>query len=322
MLWFFIWEEGRPPFPLKEKELDFIAGHGFDFIRIPTDYRHWTHNHRYFDMDETVLGRIDGTIDACRQRKLHASLNLHRAPGYCVNRNDLEIHNLWTDTEAQDAFVHQWESFARRYRGISGEELSFDLLNEPPRIGNHGCTRENHQAVMRRTVAAIRAIDPDRPIVLDGVSCGNEAIPELGDLDVVHSGRGYAPFTLSHHKAGWIDFKSEWPEPVWPHKASGKSWDRAALKEFYQPWRAVEDAGTPVHIGEFGCYEYTPQEAALAWFRDLLGLYKEFRWGYALWNFDGAFGIIGHHRPGAQFERVDGFQVDRQLLDLLVEHRV
>jgi hypothetical protein len=64
----------------------------------------------------------------------------------------------------------------------------------------------SNAALVRRTVAAIRAIDPDRPIVIDGLNGGNEAMPELADLGVTHSGRGYQPMPISHHQAAW------WPD--------------------------------------------------------------------------------------------------------------
>lgn len=49
---------------------------------------------------------------------------------------------------------------------------------------------------------------------------------------------------------------------------------------------------------------------------------KEFGWGYALWNFAGDFGIVGHGRPGTVYEEIGGYQVDRALLDILLESRV
>jgi endoglucanase len=55
---------------------------------------------------------------------------------------------------------------------------------------------------------------------------------------------------------------------------------------------------------------------------DLFGIFKEYGWGYGLWNFEGAFGIIGHHRPGAHWEDMDGYQVDRELFELMVNSRV
>ena len=224
---------------------------------------------------------------------------------------------------AQDGFVFQWETFARRYQGVPSAALSFDLVNEPPNVGQYGLTRANHAALIRRTVAAIRAIDPDREIVVDGLGGGHLALPELADLGVVHSGRGYQPMPVSHYEAGWWDGHAAAPAPMYPGQVwEGRVWDRAALREFYQPWRAVEAGGARVHIGECGCYNKTPNAIALRWFSDLFGLYKEFGWGYALWNFAGDFGIVAHGRPGAVYEEIGGYQVDRALLDILLESRV
>lgn len=324
LLWMFAKGGGRRPLEPDEKELDWIAETGLDFVRLPMDYRFWTKDFDYTQPDEEVLLLVDRYVEACRSRRLHACLNLHRAPGYCINRAEEERDNLWTDAVAQDGFVFLWELFARRYRGIPNEFLSFDLLNEPPSEGDRGFTRDAHQAVMRRTVAAIRAVDPGREIVLDGVGAGNQAIPELADLGVVHSGRGYQPFALTHYKAPWSSMNAlDLPVPTWPgivHR--GKPWDKSTLREFYEPWRAVERQGVTVHIGEFGCYNQTPNDVALAWFADLLGLFQEFRWGYSLWNFKGSFGIVEHGRPGAVYENCRGFKVDRALLDLYLAHRV
>jgi endoglucanase len=60
----------------------------------------------------------------------------------------------------------------------------------------------------------------------------------------------------------------------------------------------------------------------MAWFRDLFVLYHEYRWGYALWNFEGAFGVVEHGRPGAHYEEYRGYNVDRELFDLFLNSRV
>ena len=80
--------------------------------------------------------------------------------------------------------------------------------------------------------------------------------------------------------------------------------------------------GVPVHVGELGCYERTPDDVAQAWFADLFDVFHELGWGYALWEFEGPFGIVGHSRPGSRVERLDGFDVDRRLLDLMRSTRV
>jgi hypothetical protein len=322
-LWMYIWDAGRTPRPADERALDFMAATGFNFVRIPTDYKFWIKDFEYLKPDESVFVTLDSYLEACRTRDFQMSLNLHRAPGYCINRNDLERDNLWLDEIAQDGFVFQWETFARRYRGVPNESLSFDLLNEPANIGQYGLTRENHAALMRRTVAAIRAIDPEREVVIDGLGGGSLAMPELADLDVIQSGRGYQPMPVSHHQADWWSGHTTAPAPVYPGvEWQGRIWNRDSLRDFYQPWRDVEAAGARVHIGECGCYSKTPNDVALRWFADLFSLFGEFRWGYALWNFAGAFGIVGHGRPGARYEHLHGYDVDRDLLDLLLANRV
>ena len=319
-LWMFSkYQSTSIPQAAAQKELDFIAKHGFNFVRIPMDYRFWTDGFDYLHPNEAIFTTyVDQYLQECTQRNLHMCLNIHRAPGYCINRNDIEKHNLWVDSEAQDAFVFLWEMFAKRYKGISNERLSFDLLNEPPDIGQYGCTRAVHEKLMRRVIAAIRAIDPTREIVLDGLEGGHTAIPELADTNTIHSGRGYTPFEVSHYRAPWVAGIENMPMPSYPGVIEGHEWHREALKAFYQPWRDVEKMGVKVHIGEFGCYNRTPNDMALRWLTDLFSVFNEFNWGYALWNFKGDFGIIDHKREGARLELIDGFHVDRDLFDLML----
>jgi hypothetical protein len=318
------------PQPPDEKALDFMAEHGFDFVRIPTDYRFWTNDFDYFHPDEAVFEYLDRYLEACRSRNMQMSLNIHRAPGYCINANHIEKHNLWVDQLAQDAFVFLWETFTRRYQGVPNNQISFDLLNEPPNEGQYGLTRANHAALMRRTVAAIRAIDPQREIAIDGLGGGHLAMPELADCGqenggpgVIHSRRGYQPMPISHHAAWWWDGHEQAPEPIYPGvEWEGRVWNRQALREFYQPWRDVEAGGATIHIGEMGCFNKVANDVALRWLTDLLGVYKEFGWGFSFWGFEGAFGIIKHERPGVQYEKIGGYEVDRALLDLILDSRV
>ena len=51
--------------------------------------------------------------------------------------------------------------------------------------------------------------------------------------------------------------------------------------------------------------------------KDLLDLWREAGWGWALWNFRGSFGIIDSNRSDMQYEHWQGHQLDRAMLDLL-----
>ena len=56
----------------------------------------------------------------------------------------------------------------------------------------------------------------------------------------------------------------------------------------------------------------------LAWMSDVLALWKEANWGWAMWNLRGAFGPLDSGRSDVTFEYVDGHTVDRKMLELLV----
>jgi endoglucanase len=306
-----------------ERALAFLARAGFSFVRLPMNYRSWTTGTDYLHPDEQVWETIVRSVNTCREHGLHVSLNLHRAPGYCINRNDLEPHNLWVDAVAQDAFVFLWEEFARRFADVPATDLSFDLVNEPPALDVPGFGRASHEALMRRTIGAIRAVDASRPITIDGLDGGNLAIPELADTNVTQSGRGYQPYPVSHWGAEWWQGWRNGDGPHYPGCSyEGKRWNQATLRTFYEPWRSLEGEGVRIHIGEMGCYNQTPNADAMRWFRDLFDLYREYGWGYAMWNFEGPFGIVGHGRAGAPVEDLHGYRVDRDLLELMIETRV
>lgn len=306
---------------IEEKDLDFMADMGCNFVRLPTDYRFFIHDFKYDEYDEAMLEVLDKAIDAIVSRGLHCSLNVHRGPGYCINGNELERDNLWTDLIAQDAFTNLWKMFAERYKNYNSEQLSFDLLNEPPSPGQYGLTRDNHKAIMSRVVNAIRKVSPDRTIICDGLCGGHVATPELSDLNVVMSGRGYQPFHLTHWHAEWNakDGSMDWEYPLWPGiEYENKKWDKKALLDFYKPWKEMADNGCKVHIGECGCYNKVRNDTALAWYKDFFSVLNELNFGFALWNFRGPFGIAEHGREGTKWEVKQGIKFDRELYELFV----
>ncbi len=315
-------ENGRPPEKADERALDFIAAEGFDLVRFPLHYHFWSEPGVYALPDQTTAQIIDGYVNGCRSRGIHAVLNLHQAPGYSVStqRSALEKHNLWVDAEAQAAFITYWQYFAKRYEAVHPDDLSFNLVNEPPGQGDPGrqFTYASHEALMRKTAQAIWDIDPDRPIIIDGTHCGSAASSGLADLNAVQAVRGYLPIPLTHYGATWEPSFAGFTKPEWPgFSADGQIWTAQTLRDLYKPWRALEAMGVKVHAIEFGCFNGTPNDVALRWFADLIGIFREYGWGWALWEFEGAFGVVNHGRPGAVYEKIRGYQVDRELLELI-----
>ena len=143
-------------------------------------------------------------------------------------------------------------------------------------------------------------------------------MPELADLRIAQSTRGYAPMQISHHKATWIHGSDAWPTPTWPLKLADGVWDRDRLqREQIEPWKKLEALGVGVHVGEWGAFVHTPHDVALAWMRDCLENWKKAGWGWALWNLRGGFGILDTDRPDVDYEDFRGHKLDRAMLNLL-----
>ena len=303
----------------REDDLRWMSDWGLDFIRLPMCYLLWVKDDDPYKIHEPMLENIDRVLNWAAKYDLHVSLNFHRAPGYSVNRERQEPFNLWKDQEALDAFCFHWELFATRYKALSSERLSFDLVNEPCAPSEEFMTRADHERVVRATVAAIRAIDPDRLIIADGLSWGNDPLPELADLGIAQSCRAYAPMGISHYEASWVGSEG-WVEPSWPGKVqSGEHWDRSKLESHYEKWVDIARQGVGVHCGEGGAFNRTPHPVVLAWFRDVLEILTGHNIGYALWNFHGPFGILDSERADVAYEDWHGHQLDRKLLSLLQE---
>lgn len=297
--------------PFVETDFEWIHGWGFDFVRLPMDYRCWTDAGDPSQLKENVLKEIDQAVEFGRQHKVHVSLNLHRAPGYTVARPPEKL-DLWTSEEAQRQFDFQWSQFARRYKGIPSEQLSFNLVNEPARIKS-----EAYAKVVRRVVGAIREVDPQRLVIADGLSWGREPVYELADLKIAQSTRGYEPMGISHYKASWVGAQN-WPEPTWPLKQKNRVIDRQWLrKDRIEPWKKLAAQGVGVHVGEWGAFNKTPHAVVLGWMRDCLSLWQEAGWGWALWNFRGSFGILDSGRSDVNYADHKGHKLDRQMLELL-----
>ena len=306
---------GRHNPPFQETDFQWIADWGFDFVRLPMSYHCWSSPERWMELDEPVLAQVDAAVELGQRYNVHVCLNLHRAPGYCVNPPP-EPRTLWRDADALAACCHHWSTFAKRYHGISSKQLSFDLINEPA-APCEAMTRPEHERVIRALTGAIRAQDPSRVIIADGLSWGNDPLPELADLGIAQSCRAYLPMGISHYKAPWVGGE-KFPEPRWPGgEHFGEVWDRARLEAHYAKWAQLMSQGIGVHCGEGGCFKETPHAVFLAWFQDVLEILTSHSIGYSLWNFRGAFGVLDSGRKDIVYKDWHGHALDEQLLTLL-----
>lgn len=318
---------------IQESDVAALAELGLTFARIPLSYLWFGVGPYARTLDPSRLVLIDRAVELGRRYGIHVSLNLHRAPGYCINSRSHfdtpEPGDLFADRDCQELFRGFWVELARRYAHIPPEELSFDLLNEPP---------ETDEAVFAmvfgRTAEHVWRASPERTVVLEGWDAGLRPPPREWALHprVVASVHLYKPFALTHHRAPWVAPTEE--EPAWPLRMdladarrdgyvplpgeTTATWDDGALERVLRPWFELVDAGGAVHVGEMGAYSAAPAAVRAAWLDAAVRVLERHGVGWALWNLRGPFGLADTE-PGAPVG--DVLRFDPELLDVVTAAR-
>lgn len=320
-----------------EDHFKWMQDWGFDFVRLPIAYPGYLKFDRsknitpeeVYNINEVAVELVDQVVYMAQKYNMHVSINLHRAPGYCINAGFHEPYNLWKDDEAQNAFYFHWNMWAKRYKNISNKKISFDLVNEPSMRED---MNDQHSAagpvpgdvyrkVAKAAAEAIRKENANHLVIADGNNVGSSVIPEIIDLNIAQSCRGYFPHAISHYKAPWANKDPEHlPDPKWPGQVGNQYLDKSMLVKYYQPWIDVTKKGVGVHCGECGCWNKTPHDVFIAWFTDVLDILSANNIGFAIWNFIGDFGILNSGRADVAYEDWNGYKLDRKLLTLLQKH--
>ncbi len=318
----------------REDDFRFMAEHGFDFSRLPLDYRWLLEGGKAYTKNEETWEALDAAVEMGGRHGVHVNIAIHRAPGYCCNRPFEEV-DLFTEGGARELFVWFWGELAKRYAGVDAGRLSFNLLNEPP-----APTREQAVAeVMRSALKEIHAVRADRVVIVDGLCWGRwggAGLPSyaMADDAVAQSVHCYEPAWLTFHKMNKEAFLNG-PEPTWPGRLQvgaeacaeyphelymlGEGvWDKAVLRDYYfGPWRGLKAMGVGVHAGELSVFRDTPHGVALSYLEDVLSILKEMEVGWALWNLRGGFGVVNSHRGDAEYRETGLGKVDVKMLELL-----
>ena len=303
------WEEGR----FVEWEFKALRGCGFNFARLPIDYRILASGDSWTNLVEGKMERLDEAVEWGRKYGIHVQIAFHRIPGYCI-LDETEAFPLGTSPIAREAACTLWAAFARRWKGIPNGNLSFNLFNEP----NRHTAGKNYLPIVLKLIKAIRDVDSERFIMVDGNNVAADPVPELFAMPSVGQAfRGYTPHAITHYGA---DFMPDLPKepPTWPLAPGyGSPWRRRTPEDTVAKYQGAIDAGEMCMVGEFGCRTDTPHEVALAWMEHCLELWRSKNVSWALWNLRGPFGILDSGRSDVEYEDFNGHKLDRRMLELL-----
>ncbi len=265
---------------LAEDDIAFLKNIGVSVVRLPLNYRHFENDGEPFKYLETGFARLDRVLGWCGKHGIHAILDLHSVQGWqntdwhCDNAS---LHALfWGHPHFQDRFVSLWEELARRYQG-NAAIAGYNVMNEPVtnavdgRVGYRAPSDWNAiNSIYRRVVHAIRAVDPDHIIFLEGdwFSSRFSGLDAPFADNLVYSSHNYTPPAMSSER--------------WTHEQHAAAFDQ------HEGTRYARAHNVPLWVGEFGAVlEGTEEEKAarVKAFDEQIGTFEEFGAHWTSWTY-------------------------------------
>lgn len=303
-----------------EADVRLIARLGFDHIRLPVD------EEQLWDArgvrDPEAFGLLDAALDWCEQYGLRVVVDLHILRTHYFNQGSQPA--LFTDPAEEARFAGLWSELSAHLGRRSTSQVAYEPLNEAVARNPHDWNRVLHAAYQ-----AIRQREPERTVVM-GSNWFNQVqafdmlkIPS-GDQHLILTFHYYRPMLVTHYRAPWWDGGFYGGPVRYPGLVVSESdlggltrdqrevvlgeskgvWNRQRIAEdFIRPVAAALRTGLPLYCGEWGAYQTTPLETRLAWYRDMLAVFKELHIAWANWDYRGGFAPVS--REGQPSEIVD-----------------
>lgn len=280
-----------------EPDAAFIGEAGFNLVRIAVGYKHLEDDARPFEIKPDGFRHLDRAVEALARHGVYSIIDLHALPGsqnqHWHSDNPTHIPAFWEHRNFQDRVVHLWEAIADHYRGNSWV-AGYNLLNEP--------ADESRRVVgpfYSRLEKAIRAVDPDHVIFLDGNTYATEFdIFEEPFENAVYTLHDYVPAGLGR-------------SPYYSREE--------AEQKFLQRSEYARSTGTPILVGEFGPIytgDAAQDERLRGMLADQLDLYRRHSasWALGMYKDIGRQGLVSVRPETPYRRRFDDFVAKKNRL--------
>jgi endoglucanase len=300
--------EGEWGVTLSERFFQKYAEAGFDHVRLPVRFSGHADNGAPYALDGGFMQRVDWAIDQATANHLAVVVDMH-------HYNELSEH----PDEHAERFVELWKQIARRYRERP-RSVVLELLNEP----HDKLTSDKYNPILAKGLAAVRAIDPNRLIIVDSVFwAAADKLDQLelsrDDKNLIVSFHMYQPILFTHQ--GLTDFMppeygtrkivfpgppAEAIEPVsaartvpwvktwfddYNHKSSADNpcGPKTIKEQFDLATRFAERTGFRLYMGEFGAGDLADRDSRVRWLRAVRSEAEARHIGWAYWEDGGHF---------------------------------
>jgi len=309
-----------------EKDLRLIKELGFTFVRLPVDMANIYAPEREDLLKPEAMALLMAGIRKILDFGLAVNFDLHSV---AQKKGGSDYSGpLGKDEQFTRNFFRFWEKLAEKLATFDPERLVIEPMNEPVFQGEES----RWPPIQKELVAAIREKVPHHTILATGAFWSNLStlinLQPLDDPDLWYVFHFYEPHIFTHQGAYW---SSEWVKPL--RQVPYPSSPEAVLKaislvgredikkylRFYgeERWDAqkiergilkavqwAEKNGVRLFCNEFGAYrKYCLPAYRIAWTKDVRNALEKYGIGWAMWEFDGSFGLVFREESRAVVDR-------------------
>lgn len=299
------------------RDLDNVKKEGFDHVRIPVAWQHYTGAGPEYQIEPELFSKVDFLVTNALARGLSVLINVQHFDAFTT---DPKVNT--------EKFYAIWRQIAEHYARESAR-LAFELLNEP----KDAATTEVMNGIYPGAISMIRKSNPKRTIFV-GPSKWNsldevEKIKLPPDDNLIVTVHSYEPFYFTHQGASWTGASVTTKGIVYPgppavplspdpkaikENKSITNWfhryntlpaaeNPSGLKAFVSRMEKVagwgEKNNRPIHLGEFGAYVDADRESRARFYEDTRRTAEKLGFGWALWDWKAGFKYWEGDKPVA-----------------------
>jgi endoglucanase len=289
------------------EDLAHLRAEGFDHVRIPIGWHHYTGPAPEFKLSDEIFSKVDVLVTNALRNGINVIINLHHFDPFTTN-----------PSAESNRFYAIWRQVAAHY-APQPPGLAFELINEP----KDAATTLVLNPIYAQAIRVIRKTNPTRTLFV-GPGKWNQVseLPNLrlpdNDDNLIVTIHCYDPFQFTHQGATWAgpDTKVKGiqfpgppatalvPDPSLNLRSNVLNWIQryntmpteknpsspAAFRGKIKQAREWSDYfGRPVHLGEFGCYTQADAASRARFHAEFRKALDEAGMGWALWDWKAGF---------------------------------
>ncbi len=285
---------------IKQKDFETLKEWNVNLIRYQF-FRNWGKINTDTDLEEYdswVNGRIDhleNVLKWAEEAGIKVVIDQHTPPGGRIIGKEMR---MFLEKKYFDHYIEVWKRIATRFKG-NPNVWAYDLVNEP---NQKTPTPYDYWTVQKTAAEAIRAIDPDTPIIVesndwDSPNAYKYLLPIPMD-NVIYQVHMYNPMNFTHQ-----GIQNRLFGVTYPGKIDGIDYNKEQLRKVLQPVRDFQlKHHAIIYVGEFSAIRWA--SGAEQYLTDCIEIFEEYGWHWSYHAFresrDWSLELVGENRKSYQ----------------------